>query len=260
MAVPQDSVAPNIHYTAPRTPATRQRSGPALTQSQGGQAGQILSEYLADVRGMTRIANATAYRLYGELGRDPIPGVDVVRATGSALPLTWAPGDGDWRIGVTYFNGYLESGFVRVDKITIASGAQTNNGPANPQADWNLEQRAAGVVRINALYFGRPDGAAKATHWKIWYTVDGSTPDPTGAATASSTMTFIDPESEISLLAYDIPAQVHGTTINAIIRTYRTATTAYSANTEVKTTTADATGPAAPADIETWRGPMPEGL
>lgn len=256
MAVPEDAVAPNQHYV---TPATRRKVLPAAGPPAGAQAGTFAAPFTTAVRGLSRVANTAEYRLYGENGVDPVPGVSTVRATGSALPLTWVPGDGDWRIGVTYFNGYLESGFLHVDRIRIASGTQAANGPSNPQDDWHLEQRAAGVARINAMYFGRAD-STKATHWKIWYTTNGSDPDVTAAATVTSAMTFLDPAGEWSRLAYDLPAQANGTTIKAIVRAFITSTSAYSTNTEIKSTTADATGPAAPADIETWRGPLPEGL
>ncbi len=220
-----------------------------------------LSKHYASLPGQMRVANATEYRLYATDGDVPVPGTDSPKATSATLPVTWsAPGDGDWYVVITYFNGYLESGYQRIDRLRVAAGVQASNPPSGPNATWYLELRAAGVVRISALYNRRPDLAlgVEADAWKIWYTTTGVAPDPdVDPASVTVAMTFTAGNG-LDFLQYSLPGQADGTTVKVIIRPYRTAAAKAAENTEVKTAVADAAGPAMPQDGDIYRGRLPE--
>lgn len=224
----------------------------------------LRGRFYATARGTYRVANAAEFRFYRKLNTPPVVGTDSPFATNATLPHTPAStyANGIWYVGVTYFNGFLESDFIALTRIEIVSGAQVGNPPAAP-SQTKLLQRAAGVVRIQALYWPVPDGDNRAEEWAIWRTFDGSTPSPAGAPDHTQTMAFgagFDP------LQYDLAAQAHGTTVKVLVRTRRNDGTVpspnwvYSTNVAILTTTADAQGPSAPVKLETWRGALPENL
>ena len=129
------------------------------------------------IRGQYRVKNAPEYRLYRKLGSPPEPGVDTAFATSATLPFTpagtWA--DGHWYCGVTYFDGWRESPFVRVFELRISGGNQVDRYPA-PPLQTALEQRSGGVVRIHATALQEVTHKGRLPDtWAIWYTTNGRT-------------------------------------------------------------------------------------
>lgn len=194
-------------------------------------------------RGFFSIQNTAEYRFYRKLGSPPVPGTDAAFATAASLPATpaiaWA--DGSWYTGVTYFNGHIESGLDHCELIVLSSGAQTATPPDSP-VGVEVQQLAAGVTRILALYNPMRDSLPIADEWRIWYTTNGSTPVASGSPQVTQAMTF---ERGAALLSYDLPAQVNGTTVKVLVKASRSSGTGLSLNSEIKSNTAKTTGPAA---------------
>jgi hypothetical protein len=222
------------------------------------------AKYYGELRGQYRVFNAAEYRFYRDNTAPPEED-DSPFDTNATLPHTPTAtfADGTWWVSMSRFNGVIDSGFlplgvngetyVRMDIAT--GGAAAVYTPPRGPLSWHLEDRYNGVVRINAVYF--ETGSLRADTWAIAYTTDGSTPpantpDITQAIAAGSSV----------VLAYDLPAQSHGTTVKVRLQTRRTnaGTDTYSENSQVKTTTADATGPAVPKGSEVWPGRLPEGV
>ena len=137
-------------------------------------------------------------------------------------------------------------------RLEVDGGEQLGNAPAGPTT-WHLEQRPSGIVRVVAMLMDT--STAPPDEWSIAYTLDGSDP--------AEDTTDISPEIPAGLgayLAYDLPAQPHGTIVRVRLQTRRndgteeTPSWVYSDNSEIKTTTAAADGPTAPLSLERWPG------
>jgi len=223
------------------------------------------SRWYADFGARYRIFDDAEYRIYRS-NTGPPSDDDEPFATTAALPHTpdgIFPAD-TWYVSVSYFDGVLDSGF-----LPIGSGGETylwldiSDGvfdlpPHAPQL-WRLEQRANGVVRIVGVYI--QPGNLRAAAWSIAYTVNGSTPP---ADTPDVTVDV--PAVGLAVLAYDLPAQSHGTTVKVRLQVRRNDGTdevpnwVYSEGSTVETTTADATGPSVPLAADRWAGRLPEDM
>jgi hypothetical protein len=226
-----------------------------------------MAKHYAEARGLYRVFNAAVYRFYRKLGSIPEPGVDSPFATHASLPHTpsdtWA--DGTWYTCVTYFDGVVESNPLPIGpngetalRLDISGGQSTNEPPQEPQ-EWQIEQRANGVVRVKGAYVPFPDdaGGGRATEWAICYTTDGSAPTP-GSPQVTQTMDF---GPGYAWLQYDLPAQSHGTTVRVLLQSRRNdGSWVYSENTADESTTADAQGPSVPGMADRWPGALPEDL
>ncbi len=202
--------------------------------------------YLTDARGRYRIFAPAVYRFYRSQTAPPVEG-DTPFATNATLPHEPADlfGDGTWFLSVSLFNGIFDSGFLPLGsqgetylRLDLAAGVETISPPAGP-LDWNLQNVGAGVVRIVALYV--QDGTKRAADWAIARTFNGSTP-----ATDTPDATEAMPTSGLAILTFDLAGQANGTTVKVRLQTRRyDLSQVYSEDSEVKTITADATGPAA---------------
>jgi hypothetical protein len=222
-----------------------------------------LSRFVCSVRGLYRVFNPAVYRFYW--GTSPPAEGDTPDATSATLPYSPSAtfsGTGTWYFSASYFNGALDSGFLPVGpngatslRLDLAADVETGGPPAAP-LDVRLEARAGGVVRILALYVEA--SANRADEWAIPYTVDGSTPAE-DAPDISREITASGP----AVLQEDLPAVADGTTVKVRVQTRRNDGTeaspdwVYSDGSTVLTITADAVGPGAPLDAETWPGQLP---
>lgn len=203
-------------------------------------------------RGRYRVFNAAEYRFYRSNSAPPVEG-DSPWATSSSLPDTPTDtfADGTWYLSSSYFNGAIDSGFLALGpngetylELEIASAAEVSGRPT-PPADVRLELRPNGVVRVVAFVLAVGDAAPDT--WAIAYTTDGSTP----AADAPDVTQSIS-GGALKVLAYDLPAQADATTVKVRLQTRLSGV--YSSGSSVLTATADAAGPAAPADLDLWPG------
>lgn len=207
----------------------------------------FLRRFVVGLRGQYRVFNGPEYRCYRSMSGPPQES-DTPFATSSSLPETPTDtfADGWWYVAVSYFNGVLDSGFlpigpngehyVRFNAVAGGGGGSQQSSTAEPPNgpnSWELESRAGGVIRVNGIYLH--SGQLRADTWAIDYTVDGTTPSE-GAPDVAVTM----PTDGIAALAYDLPAQAHGTTVKVRLRTQRGA--AYSDDSTVKTVIADTVG------------------
>ncbi len=219
--------------------------------------------FRAACRGLYRIFNDAEYRLYRSNVAPPEE-EDVPFATSSSLPYQPPDlfADGTWYLSASYFNGVIDSGFLPLGPrgetylvLEVSGGVSLTDRPGLPNSS-RLELRAGGVVRIVAFYAGVADGAGRATEWAIAYTTNGSTP-----ATDTPDILVAMRSGPLAILSYDLPAQANGTTVKVRVQTRREILDPdyrYSSAGDVLSATADAAGPAAPADLQSWSGPLPE--
>lgn len=268
----EDSPAPRRRLLIPLVPwlprkrraiSIEEAEEPGVARSRTALNVLLYRTFRAAGRGLYRIFNAAEYRFYRSNVAPPVEG-DVPFATSSSLPHepVNAYADGTWYLSVSYFNGIMDSGFLPLGPrgetyltLQVSAGVPLTDRPGLPTGV-RLEVRAGGVIRVIAFYVATPDGAARASQWAIAYTVDGSTP-----ATDTPTLTPKTAGGALSVLAYDLPAQVDGTTVKVRVQTRRAIagpSYRYSDAGDVLTAVADAQGPQAPADLKSWSGALPE--
>ncbi|MBX3465272.1 MAG: hypothetical protein KF878_00045 [Planctomycetes bacterium] len=209
-------------------------------------------------RGLYRVFGPAGYRIYRSDAGPPAEG-DEPWATSAALPASPedAFGDGTWWLSVSYSNGVVDSGFLPIGptgetyRLLVVDGGEEAAAPPAAPIDVRLELRAGGVVRVVALY--AQGGPLRATAWAIAYTVDGSPPDEDAPTVVQA---FARPGG-IELLARDLPAQPHGTTVRVRVQVRRGAS-AYSVGSTVLEAVADAQGPTQVPGGDLWLGQLPE--
>lgn len=222
--------------------------------------------YYVDARGVYRVFNEAEYRFYRSNSAPPAED-DAAWDTDATLPHepTDTFSDGTWWIACAWFNGVLSSGFLPVGpagetylRIDVTGGTETENPPPGP-IDWRLEARPAGVVRVHAVIYLAGE-TTDPDEWALSYTTNGSAPAE-DAPDVTQALRF-DVGGE--LLQYDLPAQANGTTVKVRLQMRRNEGTesvpvwVYSEDSTIKTITADALGPDAPLDLESWPGPLSE--
>ena len=231
--------------TRPRLITSRTAAPTAAVQRARILAASKVS-YQTDARGRYRVFNSAVYRFYRSSTAPPEEG-DEPFATNATLPYTPADtyADGTWYLSMSRFNGIYDSGFLPLGptgetylRLDLSGGVEVNSPPAGP-LQWHIENTGGGVVRIIAVYL--ESGTLRAEQWAIGRTFDGSTP---AADTPDETVTM--PTSGLAVLQHDLAAQADGTTVNVRLQTRRfDSSYIYSEDSEVKTITADALGPAA---------------
>jgi hypothetical protein len=157
---------------------------------------------------------------------------------------------------MSYFNGVIDSGFLPIGAngetyrvLVVESGAEAGSPPRAP-LDVRLELRAGGVVRIIAIY--AEEGSLRGDTWAIGYTTNGSTP----AEDAPTVTSPFQNTSGAEVLVYDLPAQVHGTSVKVRVQVRRSLI--YSDGSTVLVAVADAQGPAAIPGGDIWAGALPD--
>lgn len=203
----------------------RRRSATAVTS---------LVSFAAAARGTYRIFGPAVYRFYRSTSAPPAPG-DVPYATSASLPATPATtfADGTWYVSASYFDGVYDSGFLPMGpggetyKTLVVSGGVAKSFPPAVPSDAKIRGRAGGVARVTAIYLPACDavaigGPGPADAWAITYTTDGSAPTPcSGTADVPTVAVAIPPRSNRPQLAVDLPAQVAGTNVKAIVQLRR---------------------------------------
>jgi len=209
-------------------------------------------------RGLYRVFNDAEYRFFRKLGSPPTS-ADAAFDTNATLPHTPVDtyGAGVWYLGVKFFNGVMESGFLPVGpngepylRLELSGGSELSNPPKNPD-DVRLVLRPGGVVRVIAFYSEL--SALRGTEWALAYTTNGVDP-----VEDTPTITKSIPAQGVGLFEQDLPAQVNGTTVKVRLQTRRG--TIYSDASTVQVATADALGPTAVIDSELWDGRIPEDI
>jgi hypothetical protein len=199
------------------------------------------------------------YRFYRSTSL-PLTGSDIFHTSADLHPFqtpTDTFGDGTWYLGVSYFNGIEDSGFLPVGPagepylvLIIASGTEQPTPPIAPSR-LKLQQLAGGVVRVHATY--TEQGANRAEEWALAYTTNGSTP-----AVDTPDVTVAMGTSQLEILQYDLPAQSHGTTVKVRVQTRRDdGGQVYSLDSQVLEITADAEAPAVPPAGGSYPGGVP---
>lgn len=213
------------------------------------------TKFYQQARGTFRIFNAAAYRFYG--GTSTIPKeTDTPYDTASSLPDTPTDTystDGTRYFAVSYFDGVLDSGFLAVGpngerywRLDISSDVEVDSPPQKPN-DVRLELKANGVVRVLGLY--AYTGDERADTWALTYTVNGSDP-----GSGSPDYTEDMATSGLCVFDYDLPAQANGTTVKVRLQTRRSGSYSETDSDDIRTATADATGPSAPPGGSQWTG------
>lgn len=196
-----------------------------------------------------RVREAACYRFYRD---DAAPPVEGSEPWATAPSLAYTPpdtfSDGTWYLAVSYYNGFLDSGFLPLGPrgetyrtLTIDSGEQVAAVPRDPQSV-QLQVRSGGVVRVFGLY--GETGTGRGDAWFVLYTTDGSDPRLYG----TQVVVQISGTLGLSVLQYDLPAQSDGTTVKVAVGIRRGTSPNYvysdSRAAHVYTATADAAGPA----------------
>lgn len=138
----------------------------------------------------------------------------------------------------------LESQNVDYVEIDVdASGDQLATPPSAAQ-DVLALATIGGVVQVSATYFPVPDGDNAATEFLIYYTTDGTDPDPTLLTPATVAATA---PGGIAFLEWSSAAQATGVVVKAIVSTRKGS--AESTRSAIVTATADATAPTTPDGV-----------
>lgn len=184
--------------------------------------------YYTSGRGLWRIINTAEYRFYRKLDNQPVK-TDTWFAVNATLPFTPTEtfGDGVWWIGVTRFDGNLESGFLPLGnngatflRLEISGGIEVLQ-PPQPPNNWHLERQAGGVVRVKATY--KEFGETRATQWALFYVInnDGVPLLPTLPPAGTPTETIDMPERGLAVLSHDLPAGGSGDAVRLYVLTRR---------------------------------------
>ena len=221
------------------------------------------STYDGELRGRNRLQDDDLpnYLVFRGTGAEPDPETDSPYETFNTLPHTTAAQS----VGTNYYfilrsqNDYgvrsknLASWYLSLD----GSGDQNATPPTAPEYV-SVVAADAGTVDAFFDYSRLVDlSANRADTWAIWYTTDGSTPDPdVDPVTATETMQFV---GDVARLRYQVPAQVDGTTVKVIVRTRLAGSPDVdSTNTTIYTITADTDGPATPSRTTIHHGNITE--
>ncbi len=260
----------------------RKRYVEALTVCNPHVLGRILyswtyggENYFGELRGCNRTPNLSAiqYEYYVE-DHDPDPATDTPVATSPTLPIEYAA---NYTEGVYYRALYLvneyglrspvaESQILAID----ADGAITLLPPDAPLTTTG-KTAADGAVEFTSLYHPIGESATtagirelRANKWLIWYTADGTDPDPETDTPVILDMQCTDPatanEADLrqrEMLRYLTATEVDGAPVRALIRTRRdngVDDPVDSTNTNIVEVTANRIGPLRPRGYITFDG------
>lgn len=213
-----------------------------------------------ELRGRTRLPDGAlpAYLLFHAVDSDPDPDTDSEEETFDSLPHTMSAAltvSHQHRILVLGQNEYgLRSKNRSPWRVTLAADGSEVAAPPSDPTDIRVTPAASGAVRLRARYKQVLDLAAhQADAWKVWWTTDGSNPDPTDPPSLEQSMAFISGQADLD---YTTGALADGLTFQAIIRASRTAEAGDtdSEDETIYSTTTETDGPATPDPAGAFSG------
>lgn len=215
----------------------------------------IVDSYESAAHGKHNIENTSGalYALYeSDTSYEAIDLDGVPLETFSSLPATTtATVTGE---GVHYFKLAKRNflGLMTVLKAwRVELDASNNEVALIPTSPSRTTIRAAVAAKVIIIAdYQRLRDVLPADRWAIYVTTDGSTPDPD---VDSPTTVAFDKANAVERLTWTSPAYTDGLTIKAIVRVERTSDSRESGNTNVVTTTANDTAPAAPVGRKVQR-------
>jgi hypothetical protein len=135
----------------------------------------------------------------------------------------------------------IESEIIEIDD----QGDEAVPVPDSPQ-NVSIEPAAAGKAFVQAQYIYDSEDDNAATHWAIYLTDDGSTPDP---EVDEPTVVAMFKRGSVAALRWTSPAADNGDTIKVLVRSRRVEgeNNYDSSNTDIYSTVASTLGPEQPA-------------
>lgn len=213
--------------------------------------------YTNTISGYYRIADTTlnAYEMY--IGEDAEPDFTAApAATSSTLPVSKVitpPGSGqtEFRVAILERNEYDLVSLNQYTRKVVVASAGTQVSTTTAPTGVTVTDFAGGKVRIAAQYSPEDDGQAnRATHWQIFISGDGTAPDPDADTPTYVPMigttgrTYILTGNEV--LNHTAGPFANGSTIQVLVRTWRSSDGASSTNTTATSLTVGSILPAAP--------------
>jgi len=202
--------------------------------------------YDEEAQGRYRVANDALARYELYRGVDTEADLDAAAwETSATLPHTTAALDAShtYYFVTRYRNKYnlISQNTEQTIIIVDGDGDETEASPGVPR-DITVSAAASGTIRVTAnYYYVEDDTDIQADTWAIWWTTDGSEPDPSGAADDTETMSNA---GGIAMLDYTSSAFSEGNTITIIVRARRAGDTDYdSSNTTSYSAVATSAGP-----------------
>lgn len=195
--------------------------------------------------GLYRIADDTMNRWEVHKGTDEEPDFSSPSETSTDLPFVFNVGiDATYYIAVRKRNKYnLDSLNINTRELIVnADGDLMEPDPEGP-AEVNIVPAANAKGYVEAIYYYDDDDKYAATHWAIFFTDDGSDPDP---ELDSPTVVAMTKANGKAVLKWTSPAADDGDTLKVLVRTRRTDDTHESNNTDIHSCIANDDGPEQP--------------
>lgn len=150
-----------------------------------------------------------------------------------------------YRYIVRRVNQYgLESQNTDYVEIELDGAGDQEETKPSPAEEVQATATAGGVVEVTALYYPTPDGDNAATDFLVYWTDDGTDPDP---LTDTPAVVPVTAPGGVAFLSWDSGVYATGTTIKAIVSTRRGTTE--STQSAIVSAVTDATAPATPDGI-----------
>jgi hypothetical protein len=161
--------------------------------------------------------------------------------------------DGTWYIGMSYFDGVLDSGFYPQGQsglpyqVIVVSGGVIVGTPPSPVVDASL----SGNVLVRALYYpGVDPPGSQATSFYLTGTYNS------GLLPINFTPATIPIGGNPAILSYTFPAQMPGTVVDVTIYTQYGSGPTRSAGVTLSLTIPAV--PSSPLGLQSWPGNSPE--
>jgi hypothetical protein len=169
-----------------------------------------------------------SYVVYIKEGSSPDPEVDLPTIETQDTTASYYA---DWPDGTYYVKSYrrnrynLLSTYLKEKVFVVDSGSVTEDPPSNA-VECEVSNAADGKFIINAVYYPFRESAdqnevedIRATHWRIYYTSDGS--DPTLLTTPQDTVVMTENNGRQFLNWISLVAFPEDTVIQAVVRPTR---------------------------------------